>query len=63
MEENQLPAVTERFIRTLKNKTYKYMTAISRSVYMNKIAEIVKEYDNTINRESEWSQLMLKQKH
>ena len=63
MEENQLPAVTERFIRTLKNKTYKYMTAISKSVYMNKIAEIVKEYDNTINRESEWSQLMLKQKH
>ena len=63
MEENQQPAVKERFIRTLKNKTYKYMTAISRSVYMNKIAEIVKEYDNTINRESEWSQLMLKQKH
>ena len=29
------------------------MTAIPRSVYMNKIAEIVKEYDNTINRESE----------
>lgn len=47
MEENQQPAVT------LKNKTYKYMTAISKSVYISKIAEIVKEYDNTINRESE----------
>ena len=26
--------VTERFIRTLKNKIYKYMTSISENVYM-----------------------------
>ena len=39
--------VTERFIRTLKNKIYKYMTAISKNVYINKLDDIVKEYNNT----------------
>ena len=28
--------VTERFIRTLKNKIYKYKTSISKSVYIDK---------------------------
>ena len=28
--------VTERFIRTLKNKVYKYMTSISKNVYIDK---------------------------
>ena len=28
--------VAERFIRTLKNKVYKYMTSISKNVYINK---------------------------
>ena len=45
MNENQLFA--ERFIRTLKNKVYKYMTAISKSVYINKLDDIVNEYKNT----------------
>ena len=39
--------VAERFIRTLKNKVYKYMTAISKSVYINKLDDIVNEYNNT----------------
>ena len=39
--------VAERFIRTLKNKIYKYMTAISKNVYMDKLDDIVKEYNNT----------------
>ena len=27
--------IAERFIRTLKNKIYKYMTAISKNVYID----------------------------
>ena len=33
--------VAERFIRTLKSKIYKYMTSISKSVYINKLDDIV----------------------
>ena len=39
--------VAERFIRTLKNKIYKYMTSISKNVYIDKLDDIVDEYDNT----------------
>ena len=40
----------ERFIRTLKNKMYKYMTSISRNVYIDKLDDIVDEYNNTYHR-------------
>ena len=40
-------AIAERFIRTLKNKIYKYMTLISKSVYIDKLDDIIKEYNNT----------------
>ena len=33
--------VSERFIRTLKNKIYKYMTSISKNVCIDKLDEIV----------------------
>ena len=39
--------VAERFIRTLKNKLYKYMTSISKNVYNDKLDEIVNKYNNT----------------
>ena len=39
--------VAERFIRTLKNKIYKYMTAISKNVYIDKLDDIFKECNNT----------------
>ena len=39
--------VAERFIRTLKGKIYKYMTSISKNVYIDKLADIVDEYNNT----------------
>ena len=42
--------VVERFIRTLKNKNYKYMTAISKNVYIDKLYDIVNEYNNTYHR-------------
>ena len=39
--------VAERFIRTLKNKIYKHMTAISKNVYFDVLDDIVDEYNNT----------------
>ena len=39
--------VAERFIRTLKTKIYKYMTSISKNVCINKLDDIVNEYNNT----------------
>ena len=37
--------VAERFIRTLKSKIYKYMTSISKNVYIDKLDDIVNEYN------------------
>ena len=39
--------VAERFIRMLKSKIYKYMTSISKNVYIDKLDDIVNEYNNT----------------
>ena len=38
--------VAERFIRMLKTKIYKYMTSISKNVYINKLDDIVSQYNN-----------------
>ena len=43
--------VDERFIRTIKNKIYKYMTSISKYVYMDKLDDIVNEYNNTKHKQ------------
>ena len=37
----------ERFIRTLKSKICKYMTSTSKNVYIDKLDDIVNEYNNT----------------
>ena len=37
----------ERFIRTLKIKIYKYVASILKSVYIDKLDDIVNKYDNT----------------
>ena len=42
--------VAERFIRTLNNKIYKYMTSISKNVYIDRLDDIVIEYNNTYHR-------------
>ena len=42
--------VTETFIRTLKSKIYKYMTSVSKNVYIDKLDDIVGEYNNTCHR-------------
>ena len=39
--------VAERFIKTLKSKIYKYMTSISKNVYIDKLNAIVNKYNNT----------------
>ena len=42
--------VVERFIRTLKNKIYKHMFSTSKNVYIDKLDDIVNEYNNTYHR-------------
>ena len=39
--------VAERFIRTLKNKLYKHMTATGKNVYYDVLDDVVNEYNNT----------------
>ena len=39
--------VAERFVITLKNKIYKHVTLISKNVYIDKLDDIVNEYNNT----------------
>ena len=39
--------VAERFIRTLKNKLYKHVTATGKNVYYDVLDDIVNEYNNT----------------
>ena len=38
--------VAERFIRTLKDKIYKYMTSVSKNVYIKKLDDIVNKYNH-----------------
>ena len=42
--------VAKRFIRAIKNKIYKYMTSTSKNVYIDKLDDIVNEYNNTCHR-------------
>ena len=42
--------IVERFIRTLKNKIFKHMTAISKNVYFDVLDDIVNKYNNTVHR-------------
>ena len=43
--------VAERCIRTLKAKIYKYMTSVSKNVCINKLDDIVGEYNNTYHKQ------------
>ena len=42
--------VAEIFIRTLKNKIFKHMTAISKNLYFDVLDDIVNKYNNTIHK-------------
>ena len=47
IQNERKSVVAEKFIRTLKAKIYKYMTAISKNVYIDKLDDMVNEYNNT----------------
>ena len=40
----------ERVIRKLKYKIYKYMTSVSKNVYIDQLDDLVGEYNNTYHR-------------
>ena len=42
--------VSQRFIRTLKNKIFKHMTAISKNIYFDVLDDIVNKYNNTVHK-------------
>ena len=42
--------VAERFIRTLKNKVFQNMAAISKNIYFDVLDDIVHKYNNTVHR-------------
>ena len=50
----------EKFIRKLKNKTYRYMTSILKNVYIDKLDDIVNEYNNTYHRTIEMKSIDVK---
>ena len=53
-------AVAERFIRTLGSKIYKYMTPISKNVYIDKLDDIVNKYNNKYHRTIKMKRLDVK---
>ena len=60
IDNKRKSVITERFIRTLENKIYKYMTAISKNVYIDKLDNIVDEYNNKYHKTIKMKPLMLK---
>ena len=50
MHNEGTSVIAERFIRTLKNQIYKYMTSISKNVYIDKLDYVVSKYNNTYHR-------------
>ena len=55
--------VAERFIKTIKNKIYKYMTSISKNVYIDKLDDIIHKYNNKSIEKLTLSLLVLKTIH
>ena len=39
--------IAERFNRTLNNKIYKYISSVSKNVYIGKLDDLVNKYNNT----------------
>ena len=57
-EEKSIAA--ERFIRTLKNKIHKYMTSISKNLYIYKSDDMVNKYNNTCPKKIKMKPVYLK---
>ena len=62
MHNERKSVVPERFIRTLKTKVYKYMTSVSKNVYINKLDDILNEYNNTYYRTIKMKSVNVKDK-
>ena len=45
MQDEGNSVVSERFVRTLKNKIYKYMTSVSKNVYIDKLDDTVNKHN------------------
>ena len=43
----RISVIVERFIRTLKKEDCKYMTSLSKNVYIDNLVDIVNKYNNT----------------
>ena len=54
--------VAERFIRTIKNKIYKHMTAVPKNLYIYILHDIVNEYNNTYHRKITMKPIEVKNK-
>ena len=52
--------VAGRFIRTLKNKLYKHMTATSKNVYYDVLIDVVNKYNNTKHSAIKMKPIMFK---
>ena len=52
--------IAERFIRTFKNKVYKYMTSISKIVYIDKLHDIVNKWNNAYHRKTKMEPVIVK---
>ena len=50
IHNEEKPVFAERFIKKLKTKIYKYMTSVQKNVYIDKLDDIVDEYNNTYQR-------------
>ena len=46
-ENEEKSSVVERWIRTMKEKMWKYFTANSTNIYINVLSDLVKKYNNT----------------
>ena len=52
--------VAERFIRTLKNKIHEHLAAVTENVYIDKLDDIMGEYNNTYHRTIEMKPIEVK---
>ena len=50
MHNEEKSVVAEGLIRTLKSRVYKYKISISKNVHINKLHDIVNEYNNTYHK-------------
>ena len=57
---NRKSVVPGKFMRTLKNKIYKYMISIAKSVYADKLDDIVKKYHHKYHKTFEMKPIDLK---